>query len=323
MWHRNNHSDDARIDGDRKIARRRREGRGRGPFSGTQLTIVIVAVTLVLAPTAAIAAIGTFTSSTMTPAVKGTNSSTAANAKGVEGIATAGAASAVYGVSGSANASTNGVGVNGSGKKWGVLGVSAGTALNASGVWGNATAASAVDHFGVWGNAGGTGGIGVKGTGAKYGVYSNGPLGVAAGKTLSCTGCVEPAALSAAAKNIQPLASGQSESGVWGAASGDSVSGHAVAPITFARPVGTTSMSTHLMVWFNNEWLDIDTLQPIPGCPSEGDAAAHHLCLYVRNGAGSMSYLETHAYDDTGVLIYFTISAAGSHLDGTYTVAAP
>jgi hypothetical protein len=33
-------------------------------------------------------------------------------------------------------------------------------------------------------------GIGVQGTGKKYGVYSNGPLGVAAGKPLSCNGCV-------------------------------------------------------------------------------------------------------------------------------------
>jgi hypothetical protein len=43
-------------------------------------------------------------------------------------------------------------------------------------------------------------GIGVQGTGHKYGVFSNGPLGVAAGKSLSCTGCVGAAALSAPAK---------------------------------------------------------------------------------------------------------------------------
>ena len=173
-------------------------GEGWGPFTSRQLTtIVCVAIVAVVAiPTAAIAAVGTFTSTTATPAVKGTNSSTAANAKGVEGVATGGGAGPVYGVSGSANASTNGVGVNGIGKNRGVLGVSAGTASNAAGIWGNAIATSAADHFGVWGNANGTGGIGVKGTGAKYGVFSNGPLGVADGKSLVCTGCIGDDALS-------------------------------------------------------------------------------------------------------------------------------
>ncbi len=33
-------------------------------------------------------------------------------------------------------------------------------------------------------------GVGVQGTGKKFGVYSNGPLGVAAGKALSCAGCI-------------------------------------------------------------------------------------------------------------------------------------
>jgi hypothetical protein len=102
--------------------RRRREGRGWGPFSGAQLTVVIVAIAAMFAiPTAALAAGGAFTNNSATvPAVKGTNS-----------------------------------------------------------------------------NAHGTG---VQGTGKKYGVYSNGPLGVAAGKSLSCTKCVSAGALSASAK---------------------------------------------------------------------------------------------------------------------------
>jgi hypothetical protein len=117
-------------------------GKGWGPFSSRQLTtIVCVAiVAAVMIPTAAMAAIGTFTSTTVTPAVTGTNSATVANAKGVQGSASA---------------------------------TSAG-----------------VTRYGVTGNAGGTFGIGVQGTGTKYGVFSNGPLGVAAGKSLTCTGCV-------------------------------------------------------------------------------------------------------------------------------------
>jgi hypothetical protein len=151
-----NNADDARNQGDRPMAKRCRESRGWGPFSGAQLTIVIVAVALVLLPTAAMAAVGTFTSTTVTPAVTGTNSATVANAKGVQGSASA---------------------------------TSAG-----------------VTRYGVTGNAGGTFGIGVQGTGTKYGVFSNGPLGVAAGKSLSCTGCVGVGALSNAAGRTRAYA---------------------------------------------------------------------------------------------------------------------
>ncbi len=69
------------------------------------------------------------------------------------------------------------------------------TVANAKGVQGSATATNTNTRYGVTGNAGGVNGIGVQGTGTKYGVFSNGPLGVAAGKPLSCTGCVHAAAL--------------------------------------------------------------------------------------------------------------------------------
>jgi hypothetical protein len=45
-------------------------------------------------------------------------------------------------------------------------------------------------------------GTGIEGTGKKYGVFSNGPLGVASGKSLSCTGCVGSGALSTDARNL-------------------------------------------------------------------------------------------------------------------------
>jgi hypothetical protein len=48
-------------------------------------------------------------------------------------------------------------------------------------------------------------GIGVQGTGKKYGVYSNGPLGVAAGKPLSCTGCVGASDIAPAARNLSDV----------------------------------------------------------------------------------------------------------------------
>ena len=99
-------------------------GRGLGPFTGRQLTIVIVAIAAMFAiPTAALAASGAFTNNSSTvPAVQATNSNAA--------------------------------------------------------------------------------GIGVEGTGKKYGVLSNGPLGVAAGKPLSCAGCVGATALASGARSL-------------------------------------------------------------------------------------------------------------------------
>jgi uncharacterized protein YjbI with pentapeptide repeats len=98
--------------------------RGLGPFTGGQLTVVIVAIAAMFAiPTAALAAGGAFTNNSATvPAVQATNS-----------------------------------------------------------------------------NAHGTG---VKGSGNKYGVFSDGPLGVAAGKALNCAGCVGGGALAKSARTF-------------------------------------------------------------------------------------------------------------------------
>jgi hypothetical protein len=78
----------------------RTRGRVWGPFTGRQLTaIACVAIVAAIAiPTAALAAIGTFTSTTVAPAVTGTNSATVANANGVQGSATATNANTRYGV---------------------------------------------------------------------------------------------------------------------------------------------------------------------------------------------------------------------------------
>ena len=68
--------------------RQRREGRGWGPFTGAQLTVVVVAIAAMFAiPTAALAAAGAFTNNSATvPAVSGTNSN--ANGIGVQGTGT-------------------------------------------------------------------------------------------------------------------------------------------------------------------------------------------------------------------------------------------
>ena len=260
--------------------------RGWGPFSGTQLTIVIVAFAAVLIPTAASAAIGAFTSTTATPAVSGTNSSSAVNAKAV---------------------------------------------------FGNESNTGANARYGVLGTAAGTGGVGVWGTGAKYGVYSNGPLfangntTINAGKTFACGACVTnadlangsvgstklaagsvgPTALSSAAKATRPLASGESESGVFGASGGDSTSGLVVDAITFVRPLSAplTGIEDTIFTGFS------------ANCPGVGLAAAGWLCLYgggtdVTGGAS----LDTEV---TGVVKYWGTTGSGTpYVAGQYTVTS-
>lgn len=114
-------------------------GRGWGPFTSRQLTTIICVaiVAVVMVPTAALAAIGTFDSSTGAPAVMGTNSSTSVGTKAVEGKQTGGGHNTRYGVLGTANG-PGGVGVIGTGTRDGVysngpLTVRAGSTLRCSG----------------------------------------------------------------------------------------------------------------------------------------------------------------------------------------------
>jgi len=71
-----------------------------------------------------------------------------------------------------------------------VTGTNSSAAATATGVLGANTGGGSNTRYGVSGTANGTGGVGVNGAGTKYGVYSNGPLGVAAGNKLTCAGCV-------------------------------------------------------------------------------------------------------------------------------------
>jgi len=74
-------------------------------------------------------------------------------------------------------------------------------AVNSSGgagakaVSGVESATGGNQRYGIYGSASGAGGIGVWGHGAKYGVYSNGSLGIASGDSLKCAGCVSRADL--------------------------------------------------------------------------------------------------------------------------------
>ncbi len=76
-----------------------------------------------------------------------------------------------------------------------VTGTNSSSTAGAKGVYGLVSANSSNQRSGVFGNAAGSGGVGVWGQGSKYGVFSNGPLGVASGKALVCSGCVSKADL--------------------------------------------------------------------------------------------------------------------------------
>ena len=107
--------------GDAGSGEQRRAARGLGPFSGGQLTVVIVAIAAMLAiPTAALAATGAFSSKTTAPAVLGTSVSKADHAVAVYGNQKGGGDKVRFGVRGTANGN-GGVGVQGNGKKFGVF----------------------------------------------------------------------------------------------------------------------------------------------------------------------------------------------------------
>lgn len=237
-------------------------GRGWGPFSGRQLTTIVCVgiVSLVLIPTAALAATGVFTSTTATPAVSGQNSSTAVNAKGVQGLA------------------------NGTGS---------------------------ATRFGVVGTATGTAGVGVRGSGPAYGVYSNGTLGVAVNSFLTCTGCVTTADLAATAKQVQPLATGETESGAFGDA--DSYPALQkdvlITPINLIRPVSGTVLYE---------------VGPSTHCTAAGTATAGYLCLYPTSSA-DVTLSSTHSVGSpvVGTVLIWNEGGGGTaYVWGSYTVAA-
>jgi|1186.fasta_scaffold77891_2 hypothetical protein len=181
----------------------KRERRGLGPFSGAQLTIVIVAVAAMFAlPTAAIAAGGAFTSNTTKPTVSATNSSKADGAVAVYGKEIGVGKKVRFGVRGAANGK-GGVGVEGAGSKYGVF---------------------SNGPFAVTGDA-----------------TINGNLQVSSGKSFACDGCVGPKALSGAAR-IAKLLPGESQTGVFSVSDGYPVATPAslTAPLPFDRPVSGT-----------------------------------------------------------------------------------
>jgi hypothetical protein len=210
---------------------------GLGPFTGRQLTVIvcvaIVAIAVVV-PTAALAASGAFTSTTVAPAAQA---------------------------------------VNVSGEK------------NAIGLLGRVAATGNVARTGVVGSATGSNGIGVKGTGEKYAVYSDGPLGVAAGKPLHCAGCVGPDALSPLSKGtmfaivnlngtLRRGTPGATSTLAGGAPTGDYV-------VTFPRSVATCA-------WVASVTGTADATTPLDGALAVAlSNSANGVYVQGRNAAGT------------------------------------
>jgi hypothetical protein len=226
-------------------------------FKKRGMQSLVIAAAIILVPTIAMAASGTFTSSTGQAAVRAVNTSTQPGAAAVLAQASGGGNGLRYGVN------------------------SAATGHN---------------------------GIGVQGTGMKWGVFSNGPLGVAPGKSLVCTGCVTSTDMT--------LQSGQTESGVF-ASGGDagSPANFVGVGITYPRPLAQALPTSHI--------IDTDG-GASPHCPGLGQADIGYLCLYPM-GSG---YFDVNATTDfysfpMGVQVFWTPNEIDPYVGGTWALTAP
>jgi hypothetical protein len=117
-----------------------------------------------------------------------------------------------------------------------------------------------------------------------------------------------------------PLASGQSESGAFAVADGESKTGYAAEGITFSQPLPAGIAENHVV--YNT----VGTTTP--QCPGPGKAAAGFVCLYESESSG-MTFLLTrnfaltlNAADPSGFAIFWTANASSGYAAGTWTVTA-
>ena len=189
-----------------------------------------------------------------------------------------------------------------------VKAVNSSTHPGAAAVVAQATGGGGALRFGVNSTAGGPNGIGVQGTGTKWGVFSNGPLGVAPGKSLDCTGCVTSTDMT--------LLSGQTESGVF-ASGGDASSpaNFVGVGITYPRPLAQALPTDHI--------IDTDGGASVH-CPGPGQADVGYLCLYP---AGPL-YFDVNPSTDfysfaMGVQVFWTPNEVDPYVAGIWTLTAP
>jgi len=191
------------------------------------------------------------------------------------------------------------------------------SAAGTKAIEGQQTGGGSNTRYGVLGTANGAGGIGVIGTGTQDGIFSNGPLGVRAGSTLQCTGCVSENDLAPAAQGVQPLVSGQSQSGAFGTGGGNTTSGYIGEGITYVRPLPAAIPNANIIpapTW------------PVPHCNGPGSADPGYLCLYesvISNiGVGYGFSTALGNGQSVGVILFWPVAGTGSYVGGAWTVTA-
>ena len=122
-----------------------------------------------------------------------------------------------------------------------------------------------------------------------------------------------------AAGNLERLKSGQSQSGAFSAAAGNSTGsgGWLGVGISYTRPLAAPIADANIV--------DVRT-GSAPNCPGAGQAAPGYLCLYnsVTNNASSAYMYSASAPDGRfGVVVYFPVSGDHPYAGGTWTVTAP
>jgi hypothetical protein len=117
-----------------------------------------------------------------------------------------------------------------------------------------------------------------------------------------------------------PIASGQSESGAFAVAAGESKTGYAASGISFSQPLPAPIAANHVVYNLAGA--------TTPQCPGAGRAAAGFVCMYESESSG-MTFLvtrdfalNTNAADPFGFAVFFTVTAASGYAAGVWTVTA-
>lgn len=125
------------------------------------------------------------------------------------------------------------------------------------------------------------------------------------------------------AASLAPLKSGQTESGAFSAAAGNSASGGWLGfSINFIRPLSTAIDESKIV--------DTTASPDATHCPGPGQAAAGYLCLYsnARSNVGEIyGYSTSGPYasipGSVGIGLYVPVTGNQPYVDGIWTVTAP
>ena len=171
--------------------------------------------------------------------------------------------------------------------------------------------------------------MGIEAAGKKYGVFSNGPFAVTGNATVNgnvlitpkkaftCTACVTAADLGSDAKKTQPLAPGESQSGVFNVADTYPTTHARVAcrrRSPFTRRVPGTLAYTVILAGG----------AVTPACPGAGSAAPGNVCVYGTAQPGRISRIRLHHQLRRGRQSHGRRLGGGFAIArGTFTVTAP